>query len=269
MPIEISNPGDIAPRSTGILWGPSKSGKTTLLMTLPGRKLIINVDPDGWTSVAKRKDMQVMDLSVLDFDETIRFGMGGLAMQIEKSDFGEGDSLIFDSATSYGQCALQMAVKNKIGESRKSGFIPTIEEPGISAYGARTQYIVTTVRNLLRATAKKRMHCWVTSHEDTPTTNDKGDFLYQSMLMSENAVNQTGLAVSEIWYLSKMDKVRRLAIAPCRGKKPMGSRMFTMESEPEFVLKYDTSKPNTQPHSISTWWSQWLAGDKTALELPK
>lgn len=268
MEIEIKSPEDAQPRSTGILWGPPKSGKTTFLMTLPGKKLIINIDPDGWLSVKKRKDMKVMDLAGFKFDEIIRYGMGPLATQIEQNeDFGPGDSLIFDSLTSYGQSALQTAVQKGIGGSNK--WKPTIEEPGLSAYGARTQYIVSTTRTLLRVTSKKRMHCWFTSHEDTPTTNNQGDYLFQTMLMSENAINQTGLAISEIWYIAKMDKLRRVAIAPCRGKKPMGSRMFTMEKEPEFTLKYDPSKDNDQPHSISTWWKQWLENDEAQLELPK
>ena len=34
-------------RFSAVLWGPAGMGKTTLAMTAPGRKALINFDPDG------------------------------------------------------------------------------------------------------------------------------------------------------------------------------------------------------------------------------
>lgn len=265
--ITIKPKTELIPRLTGVLWGPPKAGKTTLLMSSPGKKLIVNVDPDGWNSVASRDDFSVIDLAQEDFQDVITFGKDKLGTAIAESDYGPGDTLIFDSISSYGQNALQMAVYRGIGKSNK--WSPTMEEPGLSAYGARTQYIVQTVRNILKATAKKGMHCWFTSHEDTPTTNAAGEFLYQTMFLSDNGINQIGLSLSEIWYTFDANSVRKLLIRPARGKQPMGSRLFRMDKEPEFVLKYDPREDNSQPHSIETWYNNWIEGGKKPLELPK
>lgn len=263
----ISAPADKVYRSTGILWGPPKVGKTTLLMSLPGKKLVINLDPDGTTSVAGREDMKMIDLSIYENTEIVGFMKAKVIQMIaESEEFGEGDSVIFDSASSYNQAALQTAVKNGVGKSTQ--FTPTMEVPGLSAYGARTQYTIDAFSKLLKVTGRKKMHCWFTAHEDTPTTNKTGDFLFQSILMSDNAINQVGLQISEMWYMFDNDKKRTIAVRACRGHKPMGSRIFRMDSDPEFILKYDPDKPNTQLHSIETWWNAWLAGGKHKLELP-
>lgn len=264
----IKKPETIQPRLTGILWGPPKSGKTTLLMSMPGNKLIVNVDPDGPNSVYGRDDYSLLDISDMDDKACCEFTTKGeLSTEIMNSDFGEGDSLIFDSLSSYGQRALVTAINNKVGQS--PGFTPSIEAPGLAAYGARTQYIVSTVRNVLKATARKKMHCFFTSHEDTPTTDKAGNFLYQTMYMSDNAINQTSLSISEVWYIFQDNKVRRIMVAPGRGKKPMGSRMFTTIDDPEFIVKYDPLKPNTQPHSMETWWKEWLKVRPAKLPLPE
>lgn len=264
----VQGAGNVVPRITGVVWGPPKGGKTSLLMTSPGKKLLVNIDPDGYTSIANRDDWSLLDLTQYDHREIVALLTKKVPKIIEElEDFGPGDTVIVDSLSSFGDAALMTAIGNKVGEGK--GFTPSIEAPGLSAYGARTQYILEAVRQILKATYRKGMHCWFTAHMDTPTTDDKGNFLYQTMTLSDKATSSVGLSISEIWFLDANDKKRTIAVRPVRGRKPMGSRMFTQSGVAEFELKLDITKDDTQPHSIATWWKQWEAGGRNKLELPK
>jgi len=266
--LTITSPAEQFPRSTGIIWGPAKSGKTTLLATLPGKKLIINVDPDGYESVSFRSDYKVIDLSGHSHKDICAAAEKVVPSMIEKEldDFQPGDSVFFDSLSSLGWAALNAAIINQVGKSRD--FTPSIEAPGLSAYGARTNYIVSAMRNTLRATKQRNLHCWFTAHMDTPTTNKQGDFLYQSMTLSENGVTQTSLSISEIWFMDRDNKKQTLAIQPVRGRKPMGTRMFRLDDVPEFEIKYNIDEDDSQMYSMATWWRMYLANNKHKLPVP-
>lgn len=266
--LEIKPPGANIPRSTGILWGPAKCGKTTLLATLPGRKVLVNIDPDGHEATGWRDDISLLDLSIYEPDEIVRMGRDKVPSLLKQTeDLKEGDSVIVDSLSSYGWAALLTAIKEKVGESRT--FKPSIEAPGLSAYGARTNYIVDMVRKILKVTGQRGVHCWFTAHMDTPTTNDQGAFLYQTMTLSDNGINQTSLSISEVWFMDRNDKKQTIAIQPVRGRKPMGSRMFSMDGAPEFTLEYAINKPDLQqPHSIAMFWKLYLANGRKKLPIP-
>lgn len=268
--LELQRQGDIKRRLTGICWGPPKAGKTSLLMTSPGKKLLVNIDPDGYTSIMQRDDYMVLDLAQFSHQEIVGLLTKKVPSQIEAmikdGTLVEGDTVVVDSLSSFGDAALMLAIANGVGAG--SGFKPSIETPGLSAYGARTQYILEAVRQILKATARGGLHCWFTAHMDTPTNDKGGNFLYQSMTLSDKATSSVGLSISEIWFLDTNDKKRTLAVRPVRGRKPMGSRMFTQSGDAEFILKYDIDKPDTQPHSVATWWSKWQEGGMKKLELP-
>jgi hypothetical protein len=266
----VKEKSEIVSRLTGIIWGPPKAGKTSLLMTSPGKKLLVNVDPDGYTSISGRDDWSLLDLAQYTHAEIVALGTKKVPTMIQKMcDEGKlvpGDTVIGDSLSSFGDAALLTAIQNKVGEGK--GFTPSIEAPGLSAYGARTQYILEFVRQLLKVTARNGLNCWFTAHMDTPVTDDKNNYLYQSMTLSDKATSSVGLSISEIWFIDSNDRKRTIAVRPVRGRKPMGSRIFTQSGDAEFILKFDIDKPDTQPHSISTWWKAWEAGGKKKLELP-
>ena len=66
-----------------ILWGKSGAGKTTFAATSEGDKLIINFDPDGYTSLANRTDVSVIDLST-ERPETIDALREGDTLRLEE-----------------------------------------------------------------------------------------------------------------------------------------------------------------------------------------
>lgn len=255
-------------RTAGIIWGMPKCGKTSFLLTLPGKKLFVMLDPDGDQSLPDREDVEILRLYEQPDDVIIRYLTANMPSMLRKNERGH-DSVIFDSMSTLSTIALNDAIRNEVGASKKDSFKPSLEAPGLAAYGARTNHIIDIVNKNLRATALVGMHCWFTSHEDEPKTDDKGSFLYITMTLSGKAINGVGLNVSEIWHMRMMDKQWHLAIAPSRGKRPMGSRMFDVTGEPEFRLRFNLTDGPDQPHSIARWFQQWEESGRKKLPLPK
>lgn len=257
-------------RTSGILWGTAKCGKSTFLMSLPGKKLFIMLDPDGDQSLPDREDIKIIRLYEQPDDVIIRYLTKNMPTYLRKNE-EQFDSVVFDSCSTLSRIALNEAINNEVGASSKgnNAFKPSLEAPGVAAYGARTNYIIDIINKNLRATGVVGMHCWFTSHEDEPKTDDKGSFLYITMTLSGKAINGIGLNVSEIWHMIFHDKKWELAIAPCHGKKPMGSRIFDVTGEPKFRLRFNPDLGPDQPHSIATWFQQWEEGGRKKLPLPK
>lgn len=264
--IEITSSIERKSRMSGVIWGQAKCGKTTLLTSLPGKKLFVMVDPDGDQSLPDREDIHIVRLYEEPDDVILRWLTDKFPTFIRKNE-QSFDSVIVDSLSTFGTAALNEAIRAKVGQSRD--FTPSIEAPGLGAYGARTQYIGTMVSKVLRATSSVGIHCFFTAHEDEPDRDKNGVVLGITPTLSGKATNIVGLNVSELWFMSKADKKWRLAISPCRSRSPMGSRIFDVTGEPEFDLKFNPEKGLDQPHSIATWFQQWEAGGRKKLPLPK
>ena len=266
MSLEITSSTERRTRTSGVIWGRAKCGKTTFLTSLPGKKLFVMLDPDGDQSIPDRDDIFIIKLYEQPDDVILRYLRDKLPAIIRKNEQGF-DSVILDSLSTLGQIALNEAIRNDVGGSKQ--FKPSIDAPGLAAYGSRTNNTVDIVNRLLRATGSVGAHCWFTSHEDEAKTDDKGNMLGITMTLSGKAINGIGLNVSEIWYMSVHDKKWRIMIAPGRGREPMGSRMFDVTKEIEFQLKFDPEAGLDQPHSIATWYQNWIDQGRTKLEVPK
>lgn len=271
--IEVRTSSDVqASRLTLLLWGMSGCGKTTLACTLPGRKLIVNLDPDGPVSVSNRNDVDVLDLSSLSTDDVLKklkSGNNPLGLdQVLKE--GKYASVILDSATALSQRALEDAVRQGLGASKKANFTPTMEAPGLAAYGGRNAILLTCIKGMLRVTGRHNVHLAIISHEDEPKTNEQGEILYISMMLGGKLVTNAGLQLSEIWWMQNDHKSDiRIAIRPCRQRKPMKTRMFVTNTEPDFLLSYDPDKWKDLEHNpLALYWSQWKKGGGQKLPLP-
>jgi len=268
--LEIEQSSERKSRTAGVIWGIAKCGKTTFLTSLPGKKLFVMLDPDGDMSLPDSPDIHILRLYEQPDDLIIRYLTDKLPTLLRRNE-QQFDSCIVDSLSTLGQICLNEAIRTNVGESSKNGekFKPTIDAPGLSAYGSRTARTVDIVNKVLRATGSVGMHCWFTSHEDEPKTNAKGDFLGSTMTLSGKAINGVGLNVSEIWYMSQHDGKWKIAISPCRGRSPMGSRLFDVTGDIEFRLKFNPELGTDQPHSITTWYNTWVASGRAKLEVPK
>jgi len=253
-------------RMTGVIWGRAKCGKTSFLTSLPGKKLFVMVDPDGDVSIPDRDDIDIMRLYEHDNGTVKRFLIDKLPTLLRKNEAGY-DSVVIDSLSTFGQICLEEAIANGVGKG--TNFTPTLEAPGLAAYGARTQNIVKMVNVNLRATGSVGMNCFFTAHEDEADKDDKGNIIGITLTLSGKAINGIGLNVSEIWYMRVYSGKWYLAISPCRSREPMGSRIFDMTKEPEFELKFVPEKGTDQPYSIATWYDTWLKSGKKKLPIPK
>lgn len=240
------------------------------MLTLPGKKLFVMLDPDGEQSIPDRDDVSIMRLYEQPDDVILRYLEDKMPSFIRKNEQGF-NSFIFDSMSTLYRIMLNEAIRKGVGASTggKHPFTPSLDMPGLAAYGSRTNHALNIVNKNLRATASVGAHCWFTSHEDEPKTNDKGEFLYITMNMSGKAINGLGLEVSEIWHMRMHDKKQFIMVAPARNKQPIGSRMFNMMGEPEFQLKFKPELGPDQDHSIATWFNQWLENGRNKLPLPK
>ena len=243
-----------------LLWGDAGCGKTSLASTAPGVKLWVQFDPDGVLSLSGRDDIIVLDLSgdkhtvvdALKKDDPI-----GLEKLLK--DHPEIETVVVDSLTALAVLATENAVANVNSA--------TNENPGLKGYGHRNAVTLRIITAFMRLTKRLNKHIIFISHEDTATVDDKGIVQFITMALGGKQVNQIALALSEVWWLADTGKEHRIAVRPCRNRKPMKTRMFDATSSPEFVWKYDVNKWSGD--GIDTWFQSWKKNEGRKLSLPK
>lgn len=267
--MEAQNASGLSGRLVGIIWGDAKTGKTTYACSLPGRKLIINFDPEGFSSVAYRDDVDVIDLSNIAPKEAITAAKKAGTYIIENAE--KYGSIIVDSLTTLTELSLRDAVERGVGKG-KNGFVPTIDEPGLACWGARNNNVNDVVSKILRATGQTKLHCFLIAHADDPEfTQDGKTIVQQTIMLSAKIRNTTGLKVSEIYHLGQDANRRTIYLAPHGVKRPMGSRIFDTAKFKQFELKYDINKPDEeQPCALQCIVKKWQDDNYIKLtELPK
>lgn len=255
-------------RLVGIIWGDAKTGKTTYACSLPGRKLLINFDPEGFSSVAYRDDVDVIDLSNMTATDALQNARKAAQYIVENSETYE--SVIVDSLTTLTELSLQDAVARGIGKSPK--FTPTIDAPGLTGYGARNNNVNDVISKILRGTGQKGLNCFFIAHADDPEFSQDGKtIVQQTIMLSAKIRNTAGLKVSEIYHLHTDNGRRTLYTAPFGVKRPMGSRIFDTEKVKKFELKYDINKPDEeQAQSLQCIIKEWKEnGFKKLTNSPK
>lgn len=264
--LPVQSASDSVSRLTMLLWGQSGAGKTTWACSAPGKKLLINFDPDGFKSVAYRDDVDVLDVSDQGHKILEQFTKQPDDPFKLSSAIEAYDTIILDSITSLSQLALERGVALSAG--RTSGGTPsTIEFPGLQGYGARTTISVLALKSLLRVTGRYDKNFIAITHEDDPTKDDKGNTLYISMMLGGKIQNNVALQISEIWFLEATERERRVLVKPARGRRPMKTRIFNQD-KPEFILKYNADKPDTeQDDTLAAIYQRWLDGGKKKLAI--
>lgn len=268
MTIEPVPSNDLNTRFVGILWGEVKCGKTTFAMTLPGRKLLINFDPDGYMSVADRDDFDIIDLSNEAPRDSIKKAQAVSAFLKENPD--KYQSIIVDSVTTLMFKGLQNAVEDGVGKSSK--FVPTMDAPGLSAYGGRNNRINDVIDRILRVTSKNNQHVFFLAHLDDPEYDKDGKFIIkQTIMLSSKVRSLLGIKVSEIYFMENVKGKRTLYLQPYGVREPMGSRIFDTKLVPKFELKYDPYKPDEeQPDTLAAIFKAWdTNGRKKLVQQPR
>lgn len=275
-PVEVQTGRETPSRMAVLLWGAATCGKTTFAATAPGKKLWLSFGDNEHVSVSNRDDVVVANVSDMSYQDLFKHAQNdnpfGLAQFLEANE--DVETVVVDSITAIEYKALQKAVGEKIGGGR--GFTPTMEAPGISAYGGRNAIVLETLTGILRVTAKYNVHVIFTAHEADPTmVEGKTDVIdYISIMLGGKLVNNTTWRLSEIWYMSQdmstVKRPRRLAVRPTRKRRPMKSRMFNLKDAAEFELVYDNEKPDEAKGqmTIAQWYNDWIENEKNRIPLP-
>lgn len=243
-----------------LLWGDAGCGKTVLASTAPGKKLWIQFDPDGILSLAGRDDFVALDLSgekhtIVDALKSDNpFGLEKFL-----KDNPDIETVVVDSLTALAV----LATENAVAVVNSA----TNENPGLKGYGHRNAVTLRIVTSLMRLTKRLNRHIIFISHEDTATVDDKGVVQFISLALGGKQVNQIALSLSEVWWMQDTGKERRIAVRPCRTRKPMKSRMFDATTSPEFVWKYNAE--DWKGHGIKDWFEAWKKGSGRKIQLPK
>lgn len=269
--------GDATPsRMALLLWGPSGAGKTTYAATAPGDKLWLSFGDQEHVSVQHRADVHVVKLYDQSLEELFKHGQSDNPFGLDQflAANTQFETVVVDSITAVAYRALQKAVLvSKTGAGR--GFTPTMEAPGIAAYGGRNAIVLEVLTGLLRVTAKHNCNIVCTAHEDDPTTvqvNGQDVIEYISIMLGGKIVNNTAWRLSEIWYMSQEetgDKLRRLAVRPTRKRRPMKTRMFRNDMDAEFKVRYDAEKPDKGQTTLTSIIDQWIDNDQRKISVPK
>lgn len=276
-PVPVVGGTEIPSRMAVFLWGPATCGKSTFAATAPGDKLWLSFGDNEHASVSNRPDVRVADVSQLSHSELFKhaksenpFGLDSYLTEHESVE-----TVVVDSATAIEYKALQKAVADGIGAGR--GFTPTMEAPGISAYGGRNAILIETLTGLLRVTAKHNVHIIITAHEGDPVMTKAAQgqqemIDYYTIMLGGKLVNNMTWRLSEIWHMwqeTMGEKDRRIAVRPTRKRRPMKSRMFRMSDEPDFSVTYDSEKPDGDQLTIAKLFYQWMDGGKVRIPVPK
>lgn len=259
-PVVVKSGLEAPRRMSVLLWGAAACGKTTFAATAPGDKLWLSFGDQEHVSVAHRPDVRVADLSGLTPEELFKHAKSDNPFGLDQilSARTEIKTVVCDSITMLVYNALQHSVGAAIGAGRR-GFVPSIEDPGQAAYGARNALTLKVLGGLLRVTAKHGVHFIGTAHEADPVRElrDGKEFIsYISIMLGGQLANHVTSRLSEIWYMS-VGKERKLAVQAVRHRRPMKTRMFSAKSEPEFVLEYDSDLPDKGQMTIASWYAAW------------
>jgi len=262
--MDVTSATDLKTRFAGVIWGEAKTGKTTWAMSLPGRKLLVNFDPDGYLAVAHRDDFDVIDLSQYPPQEAIKNAKKVGTYILENAD--KYKSVVVDSLTTLTDLALHDAVERGLGKSSK--FTPTIDTPGLTGYGGRNNNVNDVIDKIMRATAQKTLNCFFIAHMDDPEYDQDGkNIIQQTIMLSAKIRNKVGLKVSEIYHLEKGSQDRRFVhLSQYGNKKPMGSRIFDTAKVQKFQLRYTIDNPDEeQPDTLAAIFAAWESGGRQKL----
>lgn len=237
-------------RLSMLLWGPAGVGKTTLAATMPGRKVWINFDPDGTTSIAGLDNIVVFDFSG-NPEKVMNAIKNDDALGLEKV-IEQFDTLIVDSVSTLTEHTLNAGIKLTKGA--------TVERPSPGAYQARNNLAMIFINNLLKITAKHNKHLCIIAHEGPPTKNDDNIVIEYTLSLGGSLPQQLAQRFNEVWFMYENERslAKMLLVRSARLRKPVKSRMFDTSSAAEFVWKFDIKDFDAATNMrIDRWYDEW------------
>lgn len=247
---------ELTARMAVLIWGLAGCGKTTWAATAPGTKLWLSFGDQEHVAIKDREDIIVAELAEVGYDDLFKHAQSDNPFGLDRilSEQRDIETVVCDSATAIAFRALQKAVGEKIGSSKRDGFIPTMMHPGHGAYGGRNAIVLETLTGLLRITAKHDVHLIITAHEDDPVKDGQGVVQYITTMLGGKLVTNMTWRLSEIWHMSQSptgERERKIAVRPYGHRRPMKTRMFSDKGPVNFRLTYDADKPDDAPGQMT------------------
>lgn len=248
-----------AARVSMVLWGEAGCGKTHFANTAPGKRLLINIDPDGYQSLAKDDDTLLLDVSNEPNSYVVEQAKSGDPFGIKGiiNTHPEIQTVIVDSITKFAD----RATINAIGKAPGS----TFENPGPSAYGYRNRYTLQLVSSLLVATGTLTKHVIFICHEDVPKLNKEGTVDSITILLGGSLPQEVPLQISEVWHMRDTGSERRITVRAAGLRKPMKTRMFDTSGGIEFASSTKTSPSRVR---LDKLFEQWYSNKINQIPLP-
>ena len=252
---------DLPKRLSVCIWSPAGMGKTTLAATMPGRKALINFDPDGPSSIAQAPDVTVFDFSGEDDQFVARFKDRD-PLGVMKT-FDHFDSYIVDSLSSISERTLTRGISITKGA--------TVERPSPGAYMARNNLATNFIRNMLQITGAAGKHICFIAHEGAPTTNDDGALIGYTMSLGGQLPGQTAMKINECWPMFETGKREKMIILrKSRLRDPAKSRMFDTTKDTEFAWRFNPNDWDDPTNMrIDDWYQQWVDSGYGKIPMPK
>lgn len=246
-------------RVSMVLWGEAGCGKTTFAATAPGKRLLINFDPDGYQSLAKDESTLLFDMANEPNSYVVEQAKSGDPFGIKKilQDNPEIKTIIVDSITKFAD----RATINAIGKAPGS----TFENPGPSAYGYRNRYTLQLVSNLLVASGSATKHIIFICHEDVPKLNKEGSVESITLLLGGSLPQEVPLQISEVWHMRDTGNERRITVRSAGLRKPMKTRMFNTANGIEFA---SSTKAAPSRIRLDELIDKWYANKIQQMDIP-
>lgn len=256
--VALNNAAPLA-RVSMLLWGEAGCGKTYFANTAPGKRLIINLDPDGYQSLPKDDNTLLLDVSNESNNYLMDQSKSSDPFNIKTliRDNPDVATVIVDSVTKYSERAVAYAIGKAPGS--------THENPGPSAYGYRNRLTLNMVSAMLIATGTLTKHIIFICHEDVPTKDKEGAVVSVTLLLGGSLPVEVPLQISEVWHMRDTSTERRIIVRSAGLRKPMKTRMFNTASGIEFV---SSTKADPSRVRLDTLIEQWYANKMEQLKIP-
>ena len=271
-PFPVQSAVEAPSRMALLLWGQAGAGKTTWAATAPGDKLWLSFGDNEHVSISHRKDVHVVSLADVSYDELFKHGGSDNPFGLDRflAENENFETVVVDSATAIQYRGLQKAVADKVGAGR--GFTPTMQVPGMAAYGGRNSNLLEVVSGILRVTAKHNCHVVITAHEDDPVMKQEGNaeiIDYIAINLGGKLINNVSWRLSEIWNIRALTNGERVVTVRTHGqRRPMKSRMFNQSQSAFFTLGYTPDKPDKNQMTIASFHNAWIDNGKRKIDVP-
>lgn len=250
-----------------IIWGPAGVGKTTLAATMPGKKLFIQFDPKGVDSISNRDDVLVADFSAQRqsiVSKIVNLSTSGAKTAFFKDiesfiDENEVDSIIIDSLTTFGDLALYHAIDS----------IPaaTLAAPTWDGYRKRLKIVMEFVSSFLKLCEEKDKHVCFVAHETTIDDPTNGRKLV-TLLLGGSLPTEIPIRLGEVWHYACIEDKGvhkyQVTLQSSMIKKPMKTRMFSLQNGSKFFIK----NTDNIPPIIENLFNEWKKGDWQKIAVP-